>query len=104
KIFSQNDSAILIADSLQASAGDSSSQFNNINPKNSSFQRSKEFYQRWSDQFPSYLIMRSNGLPPDHPLELPMKKDADKSGEDWKFWLSLSLLAFLAAIRFGHPT
>ncbi|HYV91560.1 MAG TPA: DUF4271 domain-containing protein [Chitinophagales bacterium] len=48
--------------------------------------------------------MRSNGLPPDHPLELPMKKDADKSGEDWKFWLSLSLLAFLAAIRFGYPT
>jgi len=97
KIFSQNDSAISIADSLQSLVTDSSSQVNSANLKKFSFQRSKEFYQWWSDQFPSYFIMRFNGLPSDKPFELPMKNE----NEDWKFWLSLFLLAFLAVIRFA---
>ena len=62
-----------------------------------------EFYQRWSDQFPSYFIMHSNGLLPEKQLELPIKKNSDGSGQDWEFWLSLFLLAFLAVIRFGYP-
>jgi len=97
KIFSQNVSATSSVDSSQLALRDSSSQLNNF--KNFSFQKSKEFYQYWSDQFPSYFIMRFNGLPSEKLLELPL----NKQNEDWKFWLALSLLAFLAIIRFGFP-
>jgi Domain of unknown function (DUF4271) len=97
KILSQNDSAASIVDSSQLSLRDSSFQLNNF--KNFSFEKSKEFYQSWSDQFPSYFIMRFNSLPSEQPLELPL----NKANEDWKFWLALFLLAFLAVIRFGFP-
>ncbi|MFI5135479.1 MAG: DUF4271 domain-containing protein [Chitinophagales bacterium] len=58
----------------------------------------RAFWQYWSDQFPSPLIMHFNGLPNKIPDELPIKNKND----EWKFWLSLALLAMLAWIRFGY--
>jgi hypothetical protein len=42
--------------------------------------------------------MHFNGLPVLSPPDLPIRKEND----DWKFWLSLCLLAMLAWIRFGY--
>jgi hypothetical protein len=98
EIFSQIDSSTSIVDSTHLFTADSSL-LSNSNLKKFSFEKSKQFYQSWNDQFPSYFIMRFNGLPSEYPMELPL----NKANEDWKFWLSLFLLAFLAIIRFGYP-
>lgn len=59
----------------------------------------KARHRAWSDQFPSPMVAYFNGIEIIPPPELPI----ERKNEDWKFWLALGLLAFLAAIRFAYP-
>ncbi|MEP7127547.1 MAG: DUF4271 domain-containing protein [Chitinophagales bacterium] len=71
-----------------------------INPgkKNPAIVRMETFYQQWEDQFPAALVQHSYGSAPERLREIPRKQQR----EDWKFYLTFSLLVLLALIRFGY--
>ncbi|MEO5675587.1 MAG: DUF4271 domain-containing protein [Chitinophagales bacterium] len=106
KTFAQADSGLTLFDSLEKAFEDSMRttrtnpgvSYSDSSLQKFSIERSERYYQRWSDQFPSYFIMRFNGLPAENPVQLPVKNEYD----DLKFWWSLFLLAFLALIRFSY--
>jgi len=70
----------------------------NYTPWKFSLNDSRSFFQYWNDQFPSPLITHFKGLSVNAPQELSLTT----KNEDWKFWLTLVLLAMLAWIRFGY--
>lgn len=99
--FLNSDSSSLIHDSLPESTTAMAVQDTISNEGEAtaiSLGRKKAFYQNWKDQFPSPLIQYSYGSPPEKEYEIPRKQKR----EDWKFYLSFSLLGLLALIRFGY--
>ncbi|MEO6166182.1 MAG: DUF4271 domain-containing protein [Chitinophagales bacterium] len=61
--------------------------------------RLQSYYQAWNDQFPSPIIQHSFGSAIIEESYDILRK---KTSEDWKFYLSFSLLILLALIRFGY--
>lgn len=63
-----------------------------------SIERLELYYQRWNNQFPSPVLQHSYSAAGEKSDEIPRKK----ASEDWKFYLTFSMLILLAMIRFGY--
>ncbi len=63
-----------------------------------SIDKSRKYLQYYNEQFPSTIIQRFTGLP----TAMQYEKVLIRKNEDWEFWFSMLLLAFLAFIRFVY--
>jgi len=94
--ISRPNGEVSIGYSAPSLPGDSSSQRTNSTLKKDSFTQGTLYYQRVRDEVS--VISPTHSLPNDQSIG----RSAKEENEDWKFWLSLFLLAFLALIRFGY--
>lgn len=94
--FSQIDSSFIKTenDSIKVNSTDLAKPSGNI-----SIVHIKNYYRYVSDQFPSFILMKVEGLT----VESAYEKSLNRGVDDWKFWYALALFAFLTFIRFFYP-